>query len=315
MVLKIRVLSIVSLLFLANAASIAFLEKAQAFSGGSLSTIPGSNGSFNMNNPPPMIPEGMGSSIGQDGPGPVIPNGSMNPGAAPGGFGPGSMGPESMNPGIGPGNMNPGGLGPGAMNRPGGFGPGFYPNMRPPYGIAGFSGGFGPAGSGGIGGYSGGFAPNATFYPGMGRWGSGGYGGRYPYYGWGYGTLGRYMMSPYWAGWGWGWTAPFMYGEALGMTAENNERSSGGPVPGMKPSGESLYSNASVFSQEARMYREPYMQPRGMMAPGMAGYGYPSYGYVGKPSSSSNVDSNTSLPIACSTGLVFDPATQMCFRP
>ena len=180
MVLKIRVLSIVSLLFLANAASIAFLEEAQAFSGGSLSTIPGSNGSFNMNNPPPMIPEGMGPGIGQGSPGPVIPNGSMNPGAAPGGFGPGSMGPGpvipngNMNPGAAPGGFGPGSMGPGAMNRPGGFGPGFYPNMRPPYGIAGFSGGFGPAGSGGIGGYSGGFAPNATFYPGMGRWRSGG---------------------------------------------------------------------------------------------------------------------------------------------
>ena len=97
MIFKTRVLLKLSFVFLISigVSSVTLLEKGYA-DPTHFAPIPGSNGLDSVT-PEPVIPEEVGSDIGQNSSAPAIPNGNMNTGVTPGGFNSDGMTPGGFN--------------------------------------------------------------------------------------------------------------------------------------------------------------------------------------------------------------------------
>lgn len=115
MIFRIRLLSKLSFILLISigVSSVTLLEKGYA-DPTHFAPIPGSNG-LDSSNSEPVIPEEVGSDIGQNSSTPVIPNGNMNSGISSMGSGFGSGQNSSSTPAIPNGNMNTG-VAPGGFN-------------------------------------------------------------------------------------------------------------------------------------------------------------------------------------------------------
>ena len=114
MIFRTRVLSKLSFVFLISigVSSVTLLEKGYA-DPTHFAPIPGSNG-LDSSKPEPVIPEEVGSDMGQNSSAPAIPNGTMNTGFSSMGSGFGG-GQNSSAPAIPNGTMNTG-VTPGGFN-------------------------------------------------------------------------------------------------------------------------------------------------------------------------------------------------------